>query len=254
MMSRTPHSVVTSSGRRPEARIRFVSIRARRRARRRDRRDGIGAIRARRHAAAPRARPKGAMFFLARRRPPPSTCAWLPKNVRPSLTLSVLKITSFMGIEMYLSRNGPSMFERIWYQCTLDTNSGLGLNLYELVSNTGNQHFRDQNALTYYFAKRALVTAFGFDANEADDFTPFWIHDRFQTAFGCRHNTNDEVIVFKIYYPDKSQEYRFNVEPRPQAHKKYKGKYIISQFLYTGPRIPQGPLIERIHTDYIPWF
>jgi hypothetical protein len=155
---------------------------------------------------------------------------------------------------MYLSRNGPSIYERTWYQCTLDTNSGLGLHLYQLVWNIGDHNYFKQNQLTYYFAKVTLVTAFGFDANEADDFTPFWIHDSFQTAFGCKHNTNDEVIVFKIYHPDKSQEYRFNVEPKPQAHKKYKGKYIKSQFLYTGPRIPHGPLIKQIDAINIPWF
>jgi hypothetical protein len=155
---------------------------------------------------------------------------------------------------MYLSRNGPSMFERIWYQCTLDTNSGLGPHLYTLVRETGDQNFRAQNALTYYFAKRALVTAFGFDANEADDFTPFWIYDRFQTAFGCSRNTNDEVIVFKIYHPDNTPEHRYKVPPKPQAHKHYKGKYIESQFLYTGPRIPHGPLVKKIDATNIPWF
>jgi len=146
------------------------------------------------------------------------------------------------------------MFERTWYQYNLDVDKPLGTYLYNLVWNIRNPDYVKRNQHEYNSAKRHMVTAFGFNANESENFQNFSIQETWQTAFGCKHKTNDELIVFKIYHPDTSDEYRYSVPTKFYAHKKYEGNYIESQLLYTGPRVPKGPRIEKINYTKIQWF
>jgi len=159
-----------------------------------------------------------------------------------------------MGIAEYLSNDGPSMFERRWYQYNFDAYDPLGNYFYRLVWKIGDTDYVRQHQQEYNAAKLQLLTAFGFNENESKDFKNFYIQETWQTAFGCKHKTNDELIVFKIYHPDQSDEYRYRVPPKAYAHTKYTGEYIASQLLYTGRRRPKGPRIQQIDATKIPWF
>jgi hypothetical protein len=66
------------------------------------------------------------------------------------------------------------------------------------------------------------VTAFGFNANEADEFETVYESNPEEVSFSCYNKKSDELIIYKIYH-EKNPELLYT-----------------QKLLYTGNRIPNG--------------
>jgi hypothetical protein len=111
---------------------------------------------------------------------------------------------------------------REWYRYDVPDQSMMN-NLYQLTFDNQNRTFRNQNKMTNYFAKRTLVTAFGFNGNEADDFEIVCDANPNEASFGCYKKEGDELIIYTFH------------------------KNRTTELLYTGRRKPQGMYINQIN-------